>query len=327
MRKLSGQVVVVTGASQGVGRAVARALAVKGAKVGLIARGIDGLEGAAREVRALGGEALVLPLDVSDADAVFAAADRVVAQWGRIDGWINDAMVSVFSPVSQMRPEEYRRVTEVTYLGSVHGTLAALKHMQRQNAGTIVQVGSAVSYRSIPLQSAYCAAKAATRGFIDSLRCELLHDQSPIRLAMVHLPAVNTPQFDVARSRLPRHPAPLGPIFQPEVAAQAVIHALRHPSRELWVGAPTVLAMLGQRLAPGLLDRSLARRAWDAQQSSSLPAPQGDNLDAPLPGNRGAHGPFDAGARRGSVELWLRRHPISVALGVLAMLGARRALR
>lgn len=319
--------VVVTGASQGIGRAVARALAVKHAKVALIARGTDGLLGAEREVKALGGEALVLPLDVSDAAAVQAAADCVVRQWGRIDGWVNDAMVSVFSPVAEMKAEEYRRVTEVTYLGAVHGTLSALKAMRAQGHGTIVQVGSALCYRSIPLQSAYCASKAAIRGFTDSLRCELLHDKSPIRVSMVHLPAVNTPQFEVVRNRLPHHAYPVPPVFEPEVAARGVLHALEHPTRELWVGGPTVLALVGQRFIPGLLDHYLARKAWDGQQTKALPKPTGDNLDAPLPGDRGAHGRFDADSRAMSFELSARRHRVALAVGALALRSARRALR
>ncbi len=208
--------VVVTGASQGVGRAIARALGAKRARVALIARGIEGLEAAAQEIRAVGGEAFVLPLDVGDARAVDAASDEVVARWGPIDVWINNAMLSVFSPVSEMKAEEYRRVTEVTYLGYVHGTLSALKHMRPRNAGMIVQIGSALAYRSVPLQSAYCGAKAAMRGFTDSLHSELLHEKSRIRLMTLQLPAVNTPHFDVARSRLRRHPRPMGVVFEPQ---------------------------------------------------------------------------------------------------------------
>jgi NAD(P)-dependent dehydrogenase (short-subunit alcohol dehydrogenase family) len=327
-RKVDGKVVVVTGASAGVGRAVARVLGRRRCKVGLVARGVDGLEAAAREVREAGGEALALPLDVADAAAVDAAADRVVTEWGRLDVWVNDAMASVFAPVGETTPAEYRRVTEVTYLGYVHGTLAALRHMRRRDEGVIVQIGSALSYRSIPLQSAYCAAKAAVRGFTDSLRCELHHDRSRVTVTAVHLPAVNTPQFQVARSRLPGHPRPVPPIFQPEPMATAVLHAIEHPARELWVGWPTIEAILGQRIAPGLLDRYLARAAWDAQQTA-LRHHHRDSLDAPLPGDRGARGEFDGVARSWSLALWLRRRRALVAVAAAALAAAlgARALR
>jgi NADP-dependent 3-hydroxy acid dehydrogenase YdfG len=312
-RWLEGKVAVVTGASSGVGRAIVRALASEGAKVGLIARSVDGLEAAAAEVRALGGEALVLPLDVSDAAAVDGAAQRVVKEWGGFDLWVNDAMVSVFAPVSQTRADEYRRVTEVNYLGFVYGTLAALKHMREKNSGTIIQIGSALAYRSIPLQSAYCATKAAIRGFTDSLRSELIHENSAVNVVMLHLPAVNTPQFEVVRSRLPEHPQPVPPVYQPEVIARAALWAIRHPRRELWVGWSTTLAIIGQRLFPGLLDRYLAHRAWDSQQTTQLPAGHPrkhlrDSVDAPLEGDFGAHGPFGARSRRHSTKVWARTH-------------------
>jgi NAD(P)-dependent dehydrogenase (short-subunit alcohol dehydrogenase family) len=324
--KVDGKVAVVTGASSGVGRAVVRALGRRHCKVGLVARGVDGLEAAAREIRAAGGEALVLPADVSDADALDAAADRVVTEWGTLDVWVNDAMVSVFSPVAETTPGEYRRVTEVTYLGYVHGTLAALRHMRPRDEGVIVQIGSALSYRSIPLQSAYCAAKAAVRGFTDSLRCELAHDGSRVKVTAVHLPAVNTPQFQVVRSRLPLHPRPVPPIFQPELVARAVLHAIEHPSRELWVAWPTIEAILGQRVAPGVLDRYLGRTGWDAQQTARLRHRHPDNLDAPLPGDRGAHGEFDDQARSWSIELWLRTHRALLA-GAAAALATALGLR
>lgn len=307
-QNLAGRVVAVTGASAGVGRAIARAVGAEGARVGLIARGIDGLEAAAREIRDAGGEALVLPADVSDPRAVDQAADRMVAEWGGIDIWINNAMVSVFSPVSEMKADEYRRVTDVTYLGYVYGTLAALKHMRPRNAGHIIQIGSALAYRSIPLQSAYCAAKAAMRGFTDSLRSELIHDGSAIAVSTIHLPAMNTPQFQVVRNRLPRHPQPVPPIFQPELAARAVLYTVRHPQRELWLGWPTIKAILGQRAIPGILDRWLAKMGYEGQQTARLRHTHPDNVDAPLPGDRGAHGEFDAQARSGSVDLWLRAH-------------------
>jgi len=328
-RALSGQVVVVTGASSGVGRAIARAFGRARSRVGLIARTREALENAAREIREGGGEALVLPLDVSDARAVQQAADEVAARWGRIDTWVNDAMVSVFSPVSQTTPEEYRRVTEVNYLGTVHGTLAALRHMRATGEGTIIQIGSALVYRSIPLQSAYCASKAAIRGFTDSLRCELVHEKSRIRVTMLQLPAVNTPQFEVMRTRLPRHPKPVPPIYQPEAIAQAVLRVAAKPVREMWLAPSAIAAIVGQRLAPGLLDRYLGRRGYEAQQTGEpVAAGRPDNLFAPLPGDRGAHGRFDAEARPRSLEISarLRARALAVAAaaaGVVAFVGIR----
>ncbi len=324
------RVVVVTGASAGVGRAVARAFGQQGAKVALLARTREALDEAAQEIARAGGEAMVLPVDVSDAGAVFQAADRVVERWGRIDVWVNDAMVSVFSPVKETKPEEYRRVTEVDYLGYVHGTLAALRHMLPADRGHVIQIGSALVYRSIPLQSAYCASKAAIRGFTDSLRCELYHDQSRVKLTMVQLPAVNTPQFDVVRSRLPDTPQPVPPIFQPEVIARGVLWAADHPRRELWIGWPTVKAILGQRLIPGLLDRYLGRMGYGAQQTRRRAGPgRRDDVDRPLPGDRGAHGDFDARSRGWSSELWLRTHRGWLAGAALAAASVAgwRALR
>ncbi len=326
-RKKRDRVVVITGASAGIGRAVARAFGQQGARVGLIARTKEALENAAREIERAGGEALVLPLDVADAAAVERAADAVVARWGRIDVWVNDAMVSVFSPVKEMKPEEYRRVTEVDYLGYVHGTMAALKHMLPADEGHVIQIGSALVYRSIPLQSAYCASKAAIRGFTDSLRCELHHDRSRVKLTMVQLPAVNTPQFDVVRSRLPNHPQPVPPIFEPEVIARAVLHVADHPTRELWVGWSAVKAILGQKLIPGLLDRYLGRMGYSAQQTDQpLPPGREDDVDRPLPGDRGAHGGFDARAKGWSGELWFRmnrRWIAGAAVAAAALLGYR----
>jgi short-subunit dehydrogenase len=321
-RVLNQQTAVVTGASSGVGRAIARALAEQGASVALIARGVDGLVGAARDVHERGAEALVLPLDVADADAVEAAANRVVAEWGRIDIWINNAMVSVFATVVDTTPAEYRRVMEVNYLGYVHGTLAALRAMRARDSGIIVQIGSALAYRSIPLQSAYCASKAAIRGFTDSLRSELIREKTRVRLTMLHLPAVNTPQFEVIRNRLPGHPHPVPPIYQPEVIADAVIHAMLHVRRERWFGWSTTRAILGQRLIPGVLDRYLAERAWRSQQTDQLPPGHPhrhdqDNVDIPLGGDRGAHGPFDREARAGSTQLWAERHRGWLALLIL----------
>lgn len=321
------RVVVVTGASSGVGRAMARAFAAEHARVALIARGREGLEAAAREVRAAGGDALVLPLDVADPAMVDQAADRVVRRWGHLDVWINNAMVSVFSPVRRMRAGEYRRVMEVNYLGYVHGTMAALRHMRRRGSGVILQIGSALTYRSIPLQSAYCASKAAIRGFTDSLRSELIRERSRIAVCMLHLPAVNTPQFEVIRNRLDGHPQPVPPIYQPEVIAREAVRAAARPRREVWIGWSTTKAILGQRVIPGLLDRYLAKNAWESQTTRKLPPghPPGhpdDNVDAPLPGDRGAHGPFDERAREFTTQRWVRRHPGLLAAGIAALSGA-----
>ncbi|HVV48813.1 MAG TPA: SDR family oxidoreductase, partial [Polyangia bacterium] len=300
-RKLENKVVVVTGASSGVGRAIARLFGAEGAKVALIARDLVGLEDAASEIRSTGGQAMVLPLDVSHATAVDAAADRVVSAWGRIDVWVNDAMVSVFAPVHETTPDEYRRVTEVNYLGYVHGTLAALRHMRPRNEGVIVQIGSAVAYRSIPLQSAYAASKAAIRGFTDALRSELIHDKSGIQITHLQLPAVNTPQFDVVRNKLPDHPHPVPPVFQPEAIAGVALRAVLRPRREVWIGWSTMKAIIGQRIIPRFLDGYLARHAWGAQETRRLPPghplKHRDNLIAPPPGDRGARGPFNAEAR------------------------------
>jgi len=326
--KLQGAVVVVTGASSGVGRAIARAFGAKGARVALIARNAEALGNTAREIERSGGEARVLALDVSDERAVEAAADAVIASWKRIDVWINNAMVSVLSPALEMTADEFRRVTAVTYLGYVHGTLAAARRM-RSRGGTILQIGSALAYRSVPLQSAYCAAKAAIRGFTDSLRCELLHDRVPIRLCMVQLPAVNTPQFEVVRTRMPGQPRPVPPVFQPELIAQAVLRAAVHPSREVWVGWPTLKAILAQYLVPGLSDRYLAWTGYAAQQTPQpVSSPRPDNLYRTLPGDPGAHGPFDAIAHRRSLQVSLRRHSRAIAAGLaltaLVGAGARR---
>ncbi len=299
------EVVVITGASAGVGRAVARAFAREGASMGLLARGRDGLEAARLEVEELGGRALVLPLDVADADALEQAAESVEREFGPIDIWINNAMVSVFSPVKEMKPEEYRRVTEVTYLGYVYDTLAALKRMLPRDRGVIVQVGSALAYRGIPLQSAYCAAKHAIQGFNDSLRCELIHDGSSVRVSMVQLPAINTPQFSWVKSRLPRKPQPVPPIYQPEVAAEAILFAARNDRREMYVGYPTIEAIVGDKIAPGFADLYLAKNGYDSQQTEEPVEPdRRDNLWEPLPGDHGAHGTFDQRASSTSPQLW-----------------------
>jgi NAD(P)-dependent dehydrogenase (short-subunit alcohol dehydrogenase family)/uncharacterized membrane protein len=320
-RAMSG-VVVVTGASAGIGRATVRAFARKGWDVGLIARNEEALQRAAEEVRGEGGRALVLPLDVADAEAVDRAADRVEQELGPIDIWVNDAMVSVFSPVREMRPEEYRRVTEVSYLGYVHGTLAALGRMLPRDRGVIVQVGSALAYRGIPLQSAYCAAKHAIEGFCDSLWAELIHDGSHVRLSMVQMPAVNTPQFDWVKSRLPNRPQPVPPIFQPEVAAEAIVYAAEHPRRELFVGRSTDLAVYADRVVPGVLDWYLGRTGYASQQTDQPEDPgRPDDLWQPLPGDHGAHGRFDDRAASWSAQLWAATHRPVVAAGLATMAG------
>jgi len=315
-------VVVVTGASAGIGRAVARAYGARGARIGLLARGRDGLEGARRDVERAGGQALVLPTDVAIADDVEAAAQAVEQTFGPIDVWVNDAMVSVFSPVKEMTADEFKRVTDVTYLGYVYGTLSALRRMLPRDRGVIVQVGSALAYRGIPLQSAYCGAKHAIQGFMDSLRAELLHDGSHVRVTMVQMPAVNTPQFDWVKSRLPRKPQPVPPIFEPEVAAEAVLWAADHDRPELYVGFPTVVAIVGNKIAPRLGDAYLARTGYAAQQTSEPADPhRPDNLWQPLPGDHGAHGRFDARAHSFSLQLWLttRRRTLALAAGALAL--------
>lgn len=326
------QIVVITGASAGVGRATVRAFARRGAWIGLIARGLDGLEAARREVESAGGRALVLPCDIADAQAVGDAAARVETELGPIDIWINNAMVSVFSPIREMTADDYRRVTDVTYLGTVHGTMAALRYMVPRDRGTIVQVGSALAYRGIPLQSAYCAAKHAVQGFTESLRCELLHDGSHVHVTMVQLPALNTPQFGWVKSRLPRQPQPVPPIFQPEVAAEAICYAAHHRRREMSVGWPTVKAIYGNGVAPGVADWYLARHGYDAQQTSEPVSPERrDNLWQPVPGDHGAHGTFDARSRAFSVQSWLNQHrwaAAAVAAGVAsAIYRSRRSTR
>ena len=303
------EVVVITGASAGVGRATAVAFAKRGAHVGLLARGRDGLEGARAEVESAGGKALLVPTDVSDAGAVERAARRIEEEFGPIDVWINNAMTSVFSPVKEMTPDEFRRVTEVTYLGYVYGTLAALGRMLPRNRGHVVQVGSALAYRGIPLQAAYCASKHAIQGFTESLRSELLHDRSDVQLTMVQMPALNTPQFGWVRSRLPRKAQPVPPIFQPEVAAEAIYWAAHHGRDELWVGFSAVKAIVGNKIIPRALDRYLAREGYDAQQTDELADPdREDNLYQPVPGDAGAHGDFDGRSSDRSYQWWANTH-------------------
>jgi NAD(P)-dependent dehydrogenase (short-subunit alcohol dehydrogenase family) len=305
----SPRVVVVTGASAGVGRAAAKAFAARGDRIGLLARGEEGLAAAAREVREAGGEALCIRTDVADFEAVEAAAERVERELGEIDVWVNDAMATVFAPFAEVEPAEYRRATEVTYLGCVWGTKAALRRMRSRDRGVIVQVGSALAFRGIPLQAPYCGAKHAIEGFSESLRAELLHDRSGVRVSLVHLPALNTPQFEVGRTKLPRHPQPVPPIYQPEVAAEAIVWISEHRRRQLYVGGPTVKTVLGNRIAPWLGDLYLARTGYEAQQTDEPVDPERpDNLFEPVPGDHGTRGRFGEGARSGSALTWLSRH-------------------
>jgi NAD(P)-dependent dehydrogenase (short-subunit alcohol dehydrogenase family) len=312
-------VVVITGASSGIGRAVARAYGARGARVGLIARNLEALEACASEIRAAGGEALVCAADVADAAAVEAAADHVHATWGVIDTWINVAMATVFAPVRETTAEEYRRVTEVTYLGYVYGTLSALRRMLPRDHGTIVQVGSALAYRSIPLQSAYCAAKAAIRGFTDSLRCELIHDGSRVRLTHVHLPAVNTPQSERQRNKMPKRQQPVPPLFSPEVIAQAIVRAADEAPREALLGFPTFSAVWGQKLIPGLLDRHLATAGWEPQFVDEPNTQTDDILFHTLPGDPGAHGPFRDRETGADFQMRLRTHPVPAGLAAAGL--------
>jgi NAD(P)-dependent dehydrogenase (short-subunit alcohol dehydrogenase family) len=312
----SGPVVVVTGASAGLGRSIAHAFAREGARIGLLARNPEALEACRQECEVLGGEGLVLPTDVSIAEQVEAAASRVEEAFGPIDVWVNDAMVSVFSPVKEMEPEDYKRVTDVLYLGFVHGTLAALKRMLKREdgrgKGTIVQIGSALAYRSIPLQSAYCAAKHAINGFTDSLRCELIHDGSEVQITSVHMPAMNTTQFNWVKNRLPNDTQPVPPIYEPEIAAKVVVAAgmAKRPRREYWVGAPTVAAIVAQKFIPGLLDRYLGKTGYASQQIKGEPRdPNAPNdLYHYVPGVHGARGKFDDRSKRTSAEVFVTLH-------------------
>ncbi|MET9828070.1 SDR family oxidoreductase [Streptomyces sp. NPDC006385] len=329
-----GRAVVVTGASGGVGRATARAFAARGDRVALLARGREGLAGAADEVQRAGGEALVVSVDMADAKAVDNAAQQVVEAFGHIDVWVNNAFAGIYAPFTEVTPEEFRRVTEVTYLGYVFGTRAALRHMLPRDRGTIVQVGSALAYRGIPLQSAYCGAKHAIQGFNESLRCELLRDGSRVRTTMVQLPAVNTPQFDWVLNRLPGRVRPVAPVYQPEVAARAIVHAAGHARRrEYWVGGATAATLVANAVAPGFLDRYLARTGFDAQQDEGEPTGPG-NLWTPADGPHGrdfgAHGRFDEESRPRSPQQWFSRNrgrmgqALTLGAGVLA---ARRLTR
>jgi NAD(P)-dependent dehydrogenase (short-subunit alcohol dehydrogenase family) len=322
------EVVVVTGASAGLGRAIVRAFAREGARIGLVSRNQQRLEEAKQEIESLGGQALVLPTDVSNADAVEAAAQAVEDHFGPLDVWVNNAMVSVFSPVMKMKPEEYRRVTEVTYLGTVYGTLAALRRMIPRDQGAIVQVGSALAYRAIPLQSAYCGAKHAIQGFTESLRSELYHSGSKVHVTMVQMPALNTPQFEWVKSRLRGRPRPVGRIYQPEVGADAVVYAAHHRRPEIYVGYPAVEAIMANRIAPRLLDRYLGRTGFDSQQEKEPDDPnRSSNLWETVDGEFGAHGRFDSSAHDSSLQLAASEHRRTLALTGLAAAGVVWAVR
>jgi NAD(P)-dependent dehydrogenase (short-subunit alcohol dehydrogenase family) len=326
-------IVAVTGASSGVGRATAHGFARQGAIVGLIARGPEALAATAREIEELGGTPVVLSCDVADPEAVEDAA-ATLEQRGPIDVWVNNAMASVFAPTWEITADEYRRVTEVTYLGVVNGTLSALKRMRPRDRGVIVQVGSALAYRGIPLQSGYCASKHAIQGFTESLRCELMHDHSAVRVTMVQLPAMNTPQFDMVRSRLPNEAQPVPPIYQPEVAANAIVAAAGNPARrEWWVGGSTAITIMGNAVAPGVGDRYLARTGFDGQQTKQPAQPRADNLFEPMPGARSTHGRFGDRSHDRSLQWQLTRHRRIFGVGLLGMtagviaLGAARMKR
>ena len=314
----SDQVVVITGASSGVGRAVARAYGARGAKVALLARNREALDACAEEIRQMGGEPLVCVTDMADPGQVEQAAVQTEARWGRIDVWINVAMVTVFAPVRDTTAEEFKRVSDVTYLGYVYGTLSALRRMLPEDRGTIVQIGSALAYRSIPLQSAYCAGKAAIRAFTDALRTELIHDRSRVRLTHVHLPAVNTPQSERQRNKMPRQQQPVPPLFSPEAIAEAVLWAADHAPREMQVGLPTVKAIWGQKFIPGLLDRYLARAGWEPQFVDAPNRQTGDILFETLPGDPGAHGAYSARERGADLQMRLRMRPVAAAVSAAA---------
>jgi NAD(P)-dependent dehydrogenase (short-subunit alcohol dehydrogenase family) len=325
-----GEVVVVTGASGGVGRAAARRFAAEGARVGLIARGRRGLESAAREVEQAGGQALVLPLDVANHDQVEAAAASVEDAFGPIDVWVNDAMVTVYAEFLNIEPDEFRRATDVSYLGMVWGTRAALRRMLPRDRGSIVQVCSAMSYRGIPLQSPYCGAKHACKGFTESVITELLHRKSKVRVSMIQLPGLNTTQFTWGRTKLPKQTMPVPPIYQPEIAADAIHHAAHHKRRQIYVGIPTVMNIVGERVAPWLLDRYLAKTGFDSQMTEHELDPRGhDNLFEPVDEDRGAHGPFDEQAHSMSpqYEFAKRRGLVLAGLGAAAAGAAAAALR
>ena len=317
------KVVVITGATAGVGRATARAFARRGARIALVARGMDGLKATAAEVQAVGGTALQLPTDVADAEDVDAAASAAEEGLGPIDVWVNNAMTSVFAPFSKIEPHEFKRVTEVVYLGVVNGTKAALARMQARDRGVIVQSGSALAFRGIPLQSAYCGAKHAIEGFTEAVRCELLHERSAVRITMVQLPALNTPQFDWVESRLPKKPMPVPPIFEPEIASEAIVWASDHDRRQVWVGGSSVATIIANRLVPGLLDRYLGRTGYDSQQTPEDADPEhASNLWKPVPGDRGAHGSFSEMAHGRSPQLWATKNRAVLGVAAAGLAGA-----
>ena len=321
-RARDAETVVITGASSGVGRATAHIFAQHGCSLGLLARGQESLDATAREVEQLGGQALAIPTDVAEANQIQKAAEKVQARFGSIDVWVNNAMTTIFAPFSEISAEEYKRATEVTYLGTVYGTMTALHAMRPRDRGCIVQVGSALAYRSIPLQSAYCGAKHAIRGFTDSIRSELLHDRSSIKITMVQLPALNTPQFNMCRTRLPNHPQPVPPIYEPEVAAKAIFWAAHHHRREVYVGGSTLQAIIGNKFVPGLLDRYLAEAGYESQQTDEPVARnRPDNLFAQLPGDHGEHGIFGDRSEAQSVQLWETTHRGTLAASAVAMAG------
>lgn len=327
------QVVVITGGTAGVGRATARAFAKRGAHIGLLARGGEGLDATKRDVKALGGQAVTVQGDVSNPEDVERLADETEAAFGPIDVWVNNAMAGILAPFWDVEPDEYRRVTDVTYLGQVFGTMAALKRMRPRNAGTIVLVGSALAYRGIPLQSAYCGAKHAVQGMFDSVRSELLHEESGVRITMVQMPGLNTPQFEWIRTKMPNKPKPASPPYQPEIAADAIVYAATdgRDRREIYVGGPSVQAIVGNKVAPGLLDHYLARTAFSGQQRDEpLPPDRKDNLFEPVEGDFGAHGPFDGKAKEHSPQLWAtKRKPwvLGVGAAVAGLVGAALSRR
>jgi NAD(P)-dependent dehydrogenase (short-subunit alcohol dehydrogenase family) len=303
-----------------VGRATIRAFAKNGCDIGLVARGPDGLTAARKEVEQSGGRAIACEVDVADATAVENAATKIEQSLGPIDVWVNNAMTSVFSPFTEMTADEFRRVTEVTYLGFVYGTMSALKRMKPRDRGVIVQVGSALAYRGIPLQSAYCGAKHAIQGFTEAVRCELIHDRSNVRITMVQLPAMNTPQFRWVKSRLPRKSQPVPPIYEPEVAADAIVWAANHRRRDLYVGGSTAVAIIGNKLAPGLGDWYLGKTGVDSQMTDEPADPNRPfNLWKPVPGDHGAHGVFENRSTDRSYQLWLSMHRAQLAIGGLAI--------
>ena len=315
------KIVVITGAGAGVGRAVANEFALRGDWVALIGRDQDRLAVAVEEIERLGVRAAAFPADVADWEAVEKAAAAIEQQLGPIDIWVNNAMATVFSPVKDITADEFRRATDVTYLGTVHGTMAALRRMRERNSGTIINVGSALAYRSVPLQAAYCGAKSAIRGFTDSLRSELIHDKLNIQLTMVHLPAVNTPQFGWAKNRTGHGARPVPPVYQPEVPARAIVYAVHAKQREVWVGFPTVMAIMANRIAPNFADRYLAKSGYTGQQTATEKSPDApSNLFEPVPGHYGAHGTFDNEARSASWEMFATEHRfvlLAAAVGIL----------